>query len=151
MIQQSYPWACIWRKLWFKKIHAWEKKWQPTPVFLLGKSHGQRSLGPQSMGSQRVGHNWSNLAGILWLSVPQAPFIEAVLTKSNFWKIFLQTTILLTQRREPSLCSQRFIWLLRRYQNKVCADQVEQLLMKFKKNFYKICLWTISSVSLCNY
>ena len=22
----------------------WRKKWQPTPVFLLGKSHGQRSL-----------------------------------------------------------------------------------------------------------
>ena len=30
-----------------------------TPVFLPGKSHGQRSLGgySQSMGSQRVGHN----------------------------------------------------------------------------------------------
>jgi len=23
---------------------AWRRKWQPTPVFLLGKSHGQRSL-----------------------------------------------------------------------------------------------------------
>ena len=22
----------------------WSRKWQPTPVFLLGKSHGQRSL-----------------------------------------------------------------------------------------------------------
>ena len=22
----------------------WRKKWQPTPVFLLGKSHGQRGL-----------------------------------------------------------------------------------------------------------
>ena len=25
------------------KIH-WRKKWQPTPVFLPGKSHGQKSL-----------------------------------------------------------------------------------------------------------
>ena len=25
------------------KIH-WRMKWQPTPVFLLGKSHGQRRL-----------------------------------------------------------------------------------------------------------
>ena len=25
----------------FKK---WRRKWQPSPVFLLGKSHGQRSL-----------------------------------------------------------------------------------------------------------
>ena len=27
----------------FGKI-PWRRKWQPTPVFLLGKSHGQRSL-----------------------------------------------------------------------------------------------------------
>ena len=24
--------------------HPWRRKWQPTPVFLPGKSHGQRSL-----------------------------------------------------------------------------------------------------------
>ena len=24
--------------------NAWRRKWQPTPVFLPGKSHGQRSL-----------------------------------------------------------------------------------------------------------
>ena len=29
--------------LWVGKI-LWRRKWQPTPVFLLGKSHGQRSL-----------------------------------------------------------------------------------------------------------
>ena len=28
---------------WFRKI-PWRKKWQTTPVFLPGKSHGQRSL-----------------------------------------------------------------------------------------------------------
>ena len=35
-------------------------KWQPTPVFLSGEFHGQRSLagGLQSTGSQRVGHDW---------------------------------------------------------------------------------------------
>ena len=27
---------------WFEKI--WRREWQPTPVFLPGKSHGQRSL-----------------------------------------------------------------------------------------------------------
>ena len=37
-----------------------EKKWQPTPGFLPGKSHGWRSLvGLQSMGLQRVGHDWA--------------------------------------------------------------------------------------------
>ena len=28
---------------WVRKI-PWRRKWQPTPVFVLGKSHGQRSL-----------------------------------------------------------------------------------------------------------
>ena len=28
---------------WVGKM-PWRKKWQPTPVLLLGKSHGQRSL-----------------------------------------------------------------------------------------------------------
>ena len=28
---------------WVGKI-PWRRKWQPIPVFLLGKSHGQRSL-----------------------------------------------------------------------------------------------------------
>ena len=28
---------------WIRKIH-WRWKWQPTPVFLPGESHGQRSL-----------------------------------------------------------------------------------------------------------
>ena len=29
--------------LWVGKI-PWRREWQPTPVFLPGKSHGQRSL-----------------------------------------------------------------------------------------------------------
>ena len=28
---------------WVRKI-PWRRAWQPTPAFLLGKSHGQRSL-----------------------------------------------------------------------------------------------------------
>ena len=28
---------------WVRTI-SWRRKWQPTPVFLPGKSHGQRSL-----------------------------------------------------------------------------------------------------------
>ena len=56
---------------WVTKI-PWRRKWQTTPGFLLGKSHGQRGLwgwgwgsvhgteepsGLQSMGSQRVWHD----------------------------------------------------------------------------------------------
>ena len=34
----------------------------PIPVFLAGESQGQEPGGLQSMGSHRVGHDWSNLA-----------------------------------------------------------------------------------------
>ena len=36
----------------------WRRKWQPTPVFLLGKSHGQRILvGYSPWGLKRVRHD----------------------------------------------------------------------------------------------
>ena len=41
----------------------WRRKWQPTPVFLPGESQGRGSLGGlPSLGSHRVGHDWSDLA-----------------------------------------------------------------------------------------
>ena len=47
-----------WRRLgfdlWVGKI-PWRREWRPTPVFLPGEFHGQRS-----MGSQRVRHDWAN-------------------------------------------------------------------------------------------
>ena len=43
--------------LWVGQI-PWRRKWQPTPVFLPGKSHGQRSqMGCSPWGRKRVGHN----------------------------------------------------------------------------------------------
>ena len=60
--------ACHWRRLkrcgfnpWVRKI-PWRRKWQPTPVFLPGESHGQRSLMNYSPWGRRVGHDRSNLA-----------------------------------------------------------------------------------------
>ena len=36
----------------------WRKAWQPTPLFLPGESHGQKSLvGFNPWGCKRVGHN----------------------------------------------------------------------------------------------
>ena len=44
--------------LWIRKI-PWRSKWQPTPVFLLGKSYGQKSLeGYSSQGHKRVRHDF---------------------------------------------------------------------------------------------
>ena len=41
---------------WVGKI-PWRRKWQPTPVFLPGELHGQKSL-PGHRGLQRVRHDW---------------------------------------------------------------------------------------------
>ena len=39
----------------------WKRKWQPTPEFLPGKFHGQRSqAGHSPWGHKRVGHNLVN-------------------------------------------------------------------------------------------
>ena len=40
---------------WVGKI-PWRRKWQSSPVFLPGESHGQRNLGGYSSGDRRVGH-----------------------------------------------------------------------------------------------
>ena len=37
---------------WLGKI-PWKRAWQPTPVFLPGKSHGQRSLAGYSLWSSK--------------------------------------------------------------------------------------------------
>ena len=37
----------------------WSGKWQPTPVFLPGGSHGQRSLVGYNAWGGRVGHDWA--------------------------------------------------------------------------------------------
>ena len=40
----------------------WWRKWQPTPVFLPGKSQGQGSLVGCRLWGRTVRHNWSDLA-----------------------------------------------------------------------------------------
>ena len=42
---------------WVRKI-PWRREWQAPPVFLPGESHGRL----QSIGSQRIRHDWSDLA-----------------------------------------------------------------------------------------
>ena len=42
---------------WVRKL-PWRGKWQTTPVFLPGESHGQRSLVGNSPGGQRDGRDW---------------------------------------------------------------------------------------------
>ena len=42
----------------------WSRTWQPTPVFLPGESHGQRSLAGYGPEGCRVKQDWSNLASM---------------------------------------------------------------------------------------
>ena len=40
-------------------LFPWRRKWQPTSVFLPGKSQGQEPGGLQPTGLQRIGHYWA--------------------------------------------------------------------------------------------
>ena len=64
---------------WVGKI-PWRRKWQPTPVFLLEKSRGQRRLA----GYSPWGHKESDMTE--QLSMPATllmiPFVESVLSSS---------------------------------------------------------------------
>ena len=41
---------------WVGKI-PWRRKWQPTPVFMPGKTHGPRNLVGYSPWGRKVGHD----------------------------------------------------------------------------------------------
>ena len=43
---------------WVRKI-PWRRAWQPTPVFLPGESHGQRSWTGYSPWGHKESHNWA--------------------------------------------------------------------------------------------
>ena len=69
--------------LWVGKI-PWRRKWQPTPVFLHGESHGQRSLvgyspwgGKESDITKRLNSN--NIVSIRsWMSNPSGQNVEVL-------------------------------------------------------------------------
>ena len=43
------------------KLRRWRRKWQPTPVFLPGEFHGQRSLVGSSPWGLRDGYDWATI------------------------------------------------------------------------------------------
>ena len=64
---------------WVGKI-PWKRKWQPTPVFLPRKSHGQRSL----LGYSPWGHEELDTTEVTWyteisarkLEIPREHFVQ---------------------------------------------------------------------------
>ena len=53
---------------WVRKI-PWSRKWQPTPVSLPGKSHGQRSLAGYSPWSQKELNMTEHMAESILISL----------------------------------------------------------------------------------
>ena len=73
----------------------WRRKWQPTPVFLPGKSHGQRSLEDYSpWGQKRVGHDlatkWQIITRSLYLLTTFIQFPIVCLWWPQIWCPFLK-------------------------------------------------------------
>ena len=57
-LRQTPPTFCVSIEAWVRKI-PWRRKWQASPVFLPGKSHGRRSL----VGcSPWVARSWTRLS-----------------------------------------------------------------------------------------
>ena len=99
---------------------SWRRAWWPIPGFLPGESHGLRSLaGYKPTGSQKVGHDWSDWAYIVYLDdrflvTPQIRYLKQVSHSSHSgpspaWP-FLKSVL------GTGLC----LWLQRSYLNLSC-------------------------------
>ena len=70
---------------WVGKI-PWRRARQPTPVFLLGEFPWTEELGGlQSIGSHKVGHDWSDLARTH--SFSECFLLNKLLLKKKLWSI----------------------------------------------------------------
>ena len=56
LVAQTVKHLSAMQETWVVKI-PWRRKWQPTPVFLPGKSHGRRSLVGYCPWGRRVRHD----------------------------------------------------------------------------------------------
>ena len=87
----------------------WRRLWQPTPVFLPGKSHGQRSL----LGySKRVGHDWATKQKQL---LPLPAVLGWIIHSSELWPFFLSFTCLINTWKALKAESTFRKWLLDYY------------------------------------
>ena len=79
-------WCCRSIHVFVGYLSVFLEKWQLTPVFLPGKSHGQRSLESRDNGVTRVGHDLATKLPLpppcfLWRNVCFCPFFD--------WVVFL--------------------------------------------------------------
>ena len=72
---------------WVEKI-PWRREWQPTPIFLPGKSHGQRSVEGYSLHSGKESDLTKQLStehnSILFVSLKFSEILMAFVIKMIF-------------------------------------------------------------------
>ena len=95
--------------LWVEKI-PWRRSWQPTPVFLPGKSHRQRSLVGYSPWGCKESDTYVHTCykGEIrqpseWLIKPTKNGCHGLLNRKGFWDMF----VFKFESSEPQSCSGR--------------------------------------------
>ena len=88
-----------WLHLWVRKV-PWRKKWQPIPVFFLGKSHGSRSLGAAV---HRVSkrHNWAHWPITLFNSLSVSGHL------GDFYYLAIENNVAMNKSEQQHLLKQR--------------------------------------------
>ena len=78
---ESWVRSLGWENPWVVKI-LWRRNWQPTPVFLPGKSHGQKSL----VGYSQWGHKELDMTERLTFTFKQGKWAaHAQKTRTPWW------------------------------------------------------------------
>ena len=77
--------------LWVGKI-PWRRKWQPTPVFLSGESHGQKSLvglhGITKSRTRFIDWTYRHISLLSWTSLPPpTPSHSSRLSQSTWFEL----------------------------------------------------------------
>ena len=89
----STNFLCVSIEAWVRKI-PWRRKWQPSPVFLPGKSHGRRSLANYSPWVTKSRTRLSDFfhlhrsVGEIWL-VSMSPVPGVRMAKHKSWYIMI--------------------------------------------------------------
>ena len=92
-MQETQIWS------WFGEI-PWRRKWPPTPVYLPGKSYGQRSLVGCSPWPCTVGHDFATEH--TWIF-----FFQVFCLNFQMWGFYIYLLLLTTDLE----CSRNILWV----------------------------------------
>ena len=99
---------------WIGKI-PWRRKWQPTPAFLLGESHGQRSLAGDIHGvaenrTQLNNSEQQRISGRSRDSEVQFLPVQILYALNKSLFVFIGVTLWWLKRGDNTFISTRFFW-----------------------------------------